>query len=301
VPEAAGTISVCIVCRNEADKLEPCLDSVRAWADEVIVLDLRSTDGSAAVARAKGARVVDHDPVPIVELVRNTAAAAAQGEWILALDPDERVAPGLPAELRRLSTREDLDAVAVPVMNSDFGYPASSTIHRFDPKPRFYRRGRVTWPIEPNELPQVDAARLHRLPFRADFVILHDRNRTIPEALERAIRYAPAEAQALLDAGEVFTARKMLLLVARKAHKQYVQARAFDDGVPGVVRATVLVTFHFYVWASFWQLSGARRTREDDRLLRRVGRGVDLVFGAARVGRAPLRLARRLGRRGDSS
>jgi glycosyltransferase involved in cell wall biosynthesis len=288
---AEATISACIVCRNEADKLGACLDSVVSWADEVVVMDLGSSDGSSELARSKGARVVEHEPVPIVELVRNEVAAAATGDWVLALDPDERVAAGLPGELRRLSADDDLDAVAIPVLNYDFGHPASSPIHRFDPKIRFYRRDRVTWPTEPNELPEIDPARLHRLPEREDLVLVHDRNRSIPEALERAIRYAPAEAQALLDSGEVFTARKMLLRVARKARKQYVEARAFDDGVPGIVRATVLVTFHFYVWACFWQLSGAKRTPEDDRYLRRVGRIVHAAFGTAR-------LTRRLRRRG---
>ena len=283
-------ISVCIVCRNEADKLAACLDSVTGWADEVIVLDLASSDGSAKLARSKGARVVEHEPAPIVELVRNEVAATATGEWILALDPDERVAEGLPTELRRLAARDDVDAVAIPVMNHDFGFPASSPIHRFDPKIRFYRRSRVQWPTVPNKLPRIDPERLHHLPQHDDLVLVHDRNRSIPEALERAIRYAPAEAQALLDAGEVFTARKMLLRVLRKARKQYVEARAFDDGVPGIVRATVLVTFHFYVWAAFWQLSGAKRTPEDDRYLRRVGRMVTFAFRLARLAR--------LGRRG---
>jgi len=289
----APSISVCVVCRNEADKLAGCLDSVR-WADEVVVMDLASSDGSAEVAREHGARVLEHDPVPIVELVRNEVAAAATGEWILALDPDERVADGLPDELRRLAQREDIDAVAIPVMNYDFGFPASSAVHRFDPKIRFYRRDRVEWPTDPNKLPQVDPVRLHRLPDRDDLVLVHHCNRSIPEALERAIRYAPAEAQLLLDSGEVFTARKMLLRVLRKARKQYVEGRAFDDGVPGIMRATVLVTFHFYVWAAFWQLSGAKRTAEDDRLLRRVGLAVNLAFATARVARAPVRLTRRL-------
>jgi len=295
---AEPTISVCIVCRNEADKLGPCLDSVVSWADDVVVMDLGSSDGSAELARSKGARVVEHEPVPIVELVRNEVAAAATGGWILALDPDERVAEGLPAELQRLSARDDVDAVAIPRMNYDFGHPASSPILRFDPQIRFYRRDRVSWPTEPNELPEIEPARLHRLPQREELVLVHDRNRSIPEALERAMRYAPAEAQALLDSGEVFTARKMLLRVARKARKQYVEAKAFDDGVPGIVRATVLVTFHFYVWASFWQLSGAKRTAEDDRLVRRLGHAVELAFGTARAVRAPVRLARRLGGRG---
>jgi glycosyltransferase involved in cell wall biosynthesis len=294
-------ISVCIVCRNEADKLDDCLHSV-AWADEVVVMDLRSSDGSAELARERGARVVERDPVPIVELVRNEVAGAASHDWILAMDPDERAAAGLGDELRRLSARDDVDAVAIPVMNYDFGHLASSPIHRFDPKIRFYRRDRVTWPTEPNELPEIAPDRLVALPQQEELVLVHDRNRSIPEALERAIRYAPAEAQALIDSGEVFTARKMFMRLARKARKQYMEARAFDDGVPGFVRATVLVTFHFYVWASFWQLSGAKRTPADDRFVRRVGRMVDVAWGTAHLARTPVRLTRRaaraFGRRG---
>ena len=256
-------------------------------------MDLGSSDGSDELARESGARLISHDPVPIVELVRNDVAAAATHDWILAMDPDERAAAGLGDELRRIALRADVDAVAIPVMNSDFGHFASSPIHRYDPKIRFYRRDRVTWPTEPNERPHVDADRLEKLPERDDLVLVHDRNRSIPEALERAIRYAPAEAQALIDSGETFTARKMLVRIARKAHKQYIQARAFDDGVPGFVRATVLVTFHFYVWACFWQMSGGKRTPEDDRVVRTAGRLVELAWGAARVGRAPVRITRR--------
>ena len=77
-----ATISVCIVCRNEADKLGPCLKSV-AWADEVIVLDLDSSDDSAEVAREHGARVIRHEPVPVVEAVRNVVAESAKGGEVL--------------------------------------------------------------------------------------------------------------------------------------------------------------------------------------------------------------------------
>ena len=75
MPSGATSISACIVCRNEADRLGPCLDSVR-WADEIVLLDLGSEDGSADLARAAGARVVSHAPVPIVETVRNVVAEA---------------------------------------------------------------------------------------------------------------------------------------------------------------------------------------------------------------------------------
>ena len=290
---AEASISVCVVCRNEADKLEACLKSV-AWADEILVLDLESSDGSADVAARHGATVVTREPIPIVEPLRNELASRARGKWILALDPDERVSPGLADELRRLAAREDVDLVEIPFTHWDFGYPPSHRLHRFDPKPRFYRRERVSWPAEPNRLPSVPPERLHKLAHRDELVIVHERNRTSPEALDRAIRYAPAEAQAMIDRGETFTARRMLTTLAGKTRKQFVYGEPWRDGMPGLLRATVLVAFHIYVWACFWQLSGARRAPEDDALLRRIGRSVAAGRAVYRAARVPVVLTRRL-------
>jgi len=287
----APTVSACIVCRNEVDKLGPCLDSA-AWADEIVVLDLESTDGSADLARSHGARVMSHAPVPVVEAVRNVVAAAASGDWILALDPDERVTPGLRDELLRVRHRNDIDAVAIPFMNYDLGYPASHPVHRYDPKPRFYRRDRVRWPEAPNTLPAVAADRLLALPSHDDVVMIHDRNRSVAEAIERALRYAPAEAQSMVDRGEVFSAATMLRTLAGKAYKQFVVARPWQDGVPGFLRAGILVAFHFYVWAAFWQLSGAHRTPADDALMRRLGTVVETVRLPGRVAKRLVRLVR---------
>jgi (heptosyl)LPS beta-1,4-glucosyltransferase len=283
-------ISVCVVCRNEADKLGPCLESVQ-WADELIVLDLESTDDSAEVARTHGATVLSHAVIPVVEPLRNVVAETATGEWILAMDPDERVSPGLAEELQRLKLREDIDVVTIPFLNFDLGFPASHPMHRYDPKPRFYRRGAVSWPDVPNALPQVDPARMHRLPSRDDVVMIHERNRTVAEAIERAFRYAPAEAQSMVDRGEVFSARAMVRTLGGKAYKQFVVGRPWRDGVPGMLRAGILVAFHFYVWAAFWQLSGARRTPEDDRLVRKVGTVVEAIRLPARIVRRPFRMA----------
>jgi glycosyltransferase involved in cell wall biosynthesis len=290
------TVSACIVCRNEADRIGPCLESA-AWADEIIVLDLQSSDDSAAVAQRHGARVISHEPVPVVEAVRNVVADAATGEWILALDPDERVSPGLRHELLRLRSREDIDAVAIPFLNYDLGYPALHPVHRYDPKPRFYRRSSVRWPEVPNALPAVAPERLLALPCSDELVIVHDRNRTVAEAIERALRYAPAEAQAMVDRGEVFTAKKMLRTLAGKSYKQFVVARPWREGVPGFLRAGILVAFHFYVWAAFWQLSGAARTPRDDALMRRVGLLVETARLPGRGARRAVRLARSARRR----
>jgi glycosyltransferase involved in cell wall biosynthesis len=285
-------ISVCIVCRNEADKLPPCLDSVR-WADEVIVMDLESDDGSAEVAARHGARVLRREPIPIVEPLRAELAAEATGDWILAMDPDERVSEGLAAALRRASRRDDIDAVEIPFTHYDFGYQPTHRLHRYQPRPRMYRRGVVEWPSEPNRHPPVADGRVLRLPEKDEVVMIHDRNRSVVEALDRVVRYAPAEAQAMIGRGEVFTARRMFATLGGKARKQFIDGEPWLDGLPGIMRAAVLVVFHFYVWACFWELSGASKTAEDDAYVWRLAAPVRALRGFYRLMRFPLSILRR--------
>jgi glycosyltransferase involved in cell wall biosynthesis len=289
-------ISVCIVCRNEADKLEPALQSVQ-WADEILLLDLSSTDGSVELAERYGAKVTTREPVPIVEMVRNEIAAEARNDWILALDPDERVSPGLADQLQQAARNDDVDAIVIPRMNYDFGYPPSSPLQRYEPQLRMYRRSRVLWPTVPNVLPTVDEQRVSRIPAVDEFVLVHDRSRNIPEVLERSIRYAPIQAQSMLDRGETFSARAMFQALRTQVARHFFKGQALRDGVPGLLRASTLVLFHFYVWASLWQLSGGQRTPEDDHLMRRLASALEAVRFSGRAASAPFRLLRSLRRR----
>lgn len=290
---AKAPVSVCIVARNEADRLGPCLQSV-AWADQIVLLDLESSDATAATAVEAGAEVVTHAPFPVVEPLRNVVASHARHEWVLALDPDERVSDELGVRLAELAAGDDFDVVEIPVMNFDFGYPSSHSALRHDHKPRMYRRDRLTWPEVPNALPSLEGLRVLRLESRDELSLVHDRNRNVAEAVERIMRYAPAEAQSMIDAGEVFTASAMLKTLTRKSYRQFVHARALDDGVPGLLRAVLLVNFHFYVWAAFWQQSGAGRTEADDLLLRRLDRTLRVARRLVSIWLRLRGLARRL-------
>jgi hypothetical protein len=295
------SITACVVCHNEADRLGDCLASV-AWTDEILVMDLASTDESPEVAARHGARVLHRPRVSIVELVRNELAASARGDWILVLDPDERITDGLAHELRRAAARPDLDAVVIPRMNYDLGYPPSHPVHRYEPQLRMYRRSAVSWPPIPNALPQVPAERLLRLPGRDDLVITHYRSRNIPEILDRWVRYAPAQAQSMIDRGQVFTASGMIRTMWWSFHRQFVRGQGLRDGVPGMIRGVILIGFHFMVWACFWQLSGAQRTARDDRLLRQLSLLVESIGRFANLLLAPLDLLRRIrGPRGPTT
>ena len=291
-----ATISVCLVCRNEADRLASCLESVR-WADDIVVMDLSSTDDSARIAREHGARVIVREPVPIVEMVRNEVAEHATGTWILALDPDERITPGLADELRRAAQRDELDAIVIPRMNYDLGYPPSDPSERYEGQLRMYRRSAVVWPTIPNALPEVPRERTYRVPSRDELVMIHDRNRNIPEVVDRIARYATLQAQSMIDRGQLFSARAMVQSLGTRAFRKLVHARPWRDGVPGLLRAGILVGFHFYIWAAFWQLSGAKRTAEDDRYLKRLGAALESLRATAAVATLPSRTVRAIGRR----
>ena len=81
-------ISAYILTYNEAEKIEAAVESV-LWADEIVVVDLFSTDRTAAIASALGARVVEVAFNGFGDL-RNRAVEACQYDWIFSLDADER-------------------------------------------------------------------------------------------------------------------------------------------------------------------------------------------------------------------
>lgn len=87
-------ISVVIPTLNEAPRIGSAIETVQ-WADEIIVADAGSTDGTVDIAKRAGARVLDV-PGTTIGAQRNAAIEAARNRWILALDADERVT----AELR---------------------------------------------------------------------------------------------------------------------------------------------------------------------------------------------------------
>jgi glycosyltransferase involved in cell wall biosynthesis len=94
-------ISVLIPVRNEAANIAACLDSVR-WADEVVVVDSGSTDGTIELAEKNGAKVVQFRWNGKFPKKKNWALENVpwKNEWVLILDADERITPELAAEIQ---------------------------------------------------------------------------------------------------------------------------------------------------------------------------------------------------------
>jgi len=95
------TVSVVILTRNEAKNIERCLKSV-LWADEVVVVDAESEDGTPEIAQRMGARVIVH-PWEGAGAQYAFGIRQARGEWVLVVDADEEVTPELAEAIREVT------------------------------------------------------------------------------------------------------------------------------------------------------------------------------------------------------
>jgi len=98
-----GSISLCMIVKNEERTLARCLGSVRALVDEIIVVDTGSTDNTIGIAEAFGAQVVRASWESDFSKARNISLSRATKEWILVLDADEEIDPLDHPRLRELT------------------------------------------------------------------------------------------------------------------------------------------------------------------------------------------------------
>lgn len=145
-------LSVCMIVRNEAAVLGACLASVREIADELIIVDTGSTDGTVAIASEFEARVIEMPWPGDFSLARNRSLEAASGRWILVLDADETLRPEAQRALRTLTEAPAEAAYKLVQVGSDYlGMPMRMEIVRLFPnRPDI----RFTFPIHE----QVDPA-----------------------------------------------------------------------------------------------------------------------------------------------
>jgi len=116
------SLSVIMICRDEADRIAKALESVRDWADEIIVLDSGSTDGTPEICRRYTDRVEITD-WPGFGPQKQRALDRASGDWILSLDADEVVSDDLKREIDLILSRTQphYTGYRVPWLTMAFG------------------------------------------------------------------------------------------------------------------------------------------------------------------------------------
>lgn len=229
-------LSALIVARNEEARLADCLASC-AFADEIVVVLDRSTDRSAEIARAAGARLIE-GAWELEGARRNAGLAACSGDWILEVDADERVSPDLAQAVRETIASSRFAWHQVPVDNYvggrlvRHGWAGSFGTTSV---PRLSRRGAKRWRAQ-RVHPGLDwqgeeGPRITR------GALIHLVDRDISDMLKRLDRYASARAADLIASGEIGTLPQNLRRFLSRAFKSYVSRRGYREGAMGVLLA----------------------------------------------------------------
>lgn len=246
-------ISLVVTCFNEADKLQKCLNSTEGFADELIVVDLGSSDSSVKIANKFGAKVFHHKFVSFVELVRDYAISKTNGDWILVLDPDEILSDNLKVRLKRIVSKEEVIAVNIPRKNIFFGKWIAHTNWWPDRHIRFFKKRTVLWSKEIHSYPKIDGEILD-LEAREDLSIVHFGYDSINEFLDRQNRYASIEAANLYNKGLRFSWFVFFWKPVREFLVRFIKHAGFLDGFYGFALTYLMMVYQIEVMIELWEL-----------------------------------------------
>ena len=247
-------VTVTIITLNEAAHIGDCLASV-AWADERLVVDSGSTDGTAELARAAGARVIVRD-WPGYAAQKNFAAGEAAHDWILSLDADERVTPDLAREIQALLGAPASPARAgyrIPRVTWHLGRWIWHTDWYPDYQLRLYDRRRARWrPRRVHESVEVDGGDYGHLAGDLQHYAYRD------EAHHRQTmeRYTTLAAEEMHASGRRAGLASLALHPLAAFLRNYVLRAGFLDGRAGL---TISAMNARYVYLKFTKLRALQR------------------------------------------
>jgi glycosyltransferase involved in cell wall biosynthesis len=247
-------LSAVIITRNAASQLDACLRSVR-FADDVVVVDSQSSDGTAELARRAGARVLHKEWLGFGPQ-KGFAVSAATHDWVLCVDADERVSDTLREEILAELRAPRGFVYAMPRCNRFLGRWLRHGEGYPDWSVRLYHRAHARWSDDAVH-ERVLAGDTPVLRLRGD--LLHESAETLEKYLDKQNRYTSLQAASLRAEGRHANVWQLLFSPLLRFLKFYVLRLGFLDGVPGLVHVAIGCMNSFNKYAKLMALERAAR------------------------------------------
>jgi glycosyltransferase involved in cell wall biosynthesis len=242
-------VTATVITLNEAAHIEACLASL-AWADERLVVDSGSMDGTADLARAAGARVIER-AWPGYSAQKDFAAGEASHDWIVSVDADERITPALAAEIRAVvATPGDKVGFRVPRITFHLGRWIRTTDWYPDYQLRVYDRRHAGWKQR-----RVHESVTARGPVgQLTHNLQHYAYRDLAHHHETMQRYTTLAAQQMHEEGRKASVFALLFHPPAAFLRNYVLKRGFMDGTPGLIISAMNAHYVFLKFAKLWAM-----------------------------------------------
>lgn len=258
--DAMSTLSAVIIVKNESAHLAQCLQTLQ-WADEIVVLDSGSSDGTVEIASKFNARVETALDWQGFGIQRQRAQALAQCDWVLMVDADERVTP----ELRRSieSFIQGPEAIGrVARLSWCFG----GFIRHAGWYPDWVDR------LYPRAAAHYDASLVHEklqnpqgLPVkRLDGDLLHFTYDSMRHYLVKSAQYAELWAQGRQSRGKTASLSAAFWHGVGCFLRMYVLKAGFLDGRRGLLLALLSAHSTFVKYADLWVRAQPQRSAVDN-------------------------------------
>lgn len=249
----ATPITVLIPCKDEMPNIEACIASAQEIADEILVADSGSTDGTLELLRRRGdVRIIEREYRCWSDF-NNWAIPQATHEWVLLIDADERVTPELAEDIRRLKETElattSFDAFSMVRRNFFHAQPVRSWGRHTDRVKRLFRRSCRWAKRRTHSTLEVSDSKTMLLQTAFD----HHTFRTIKHFLDKQQRYGQWNAEELWDRGRKATAWHLVGRPVLRFLRDYFLRGGFLDGKVGLIVAGTAAYTVFTKFATLWE------------------------------------------------
>ena len=253
-------LSATIITLNAVTQLEDCLNSLD-FCDDILVVDSGSTDGTQALARKAGARVIDHAWCGF-GAQKQFAVDNAKHDWVLSLDADERVSPALRASIQQVFSahlaqpHSETVAFRFPRCNRFLGRYLRHGEGYPDLSLRLFHRRQARWS---------DGAVHEKVITRGKVALLsgdllHESAESLASYLNKQNRYTTLAAEAAYARGKRAGLAQLLLSPWLRFIKFYIFRRGVLDGLPGLIHILIGCGNSFIKYAKLIELQFSRKT-----------------------------------------
>ncbi len=243
------TVSATLITFNEQANVEEALASL-GWADEIVVVDCGSKDGTLDICRKFTSRILHRDWTGFVDQ-KNFAVRQASYDWVFSLDADERASPELQREIGALRRRGFSHAgYRIPRLAYFMGrwirhgdwYP-DYQLRLFDRRRARWQGGRVHESVRIEGPPGILKSEIHHYTYRS-----------LSDYLKRLETYSGLAAEDYRQRGKTSSGLKIIANPATTFAKAYFVKRGFLDGVPGLMVAGMGAASVFFKYARLYEL-----------------------------------------------
>ena len=253
-------ISAVVQTYNAEKHLEKCLKALEPF-DEILVVDMESTDATRDIAGRVGARVVvkERGEHRMVEAYRDFAIHEALYDWVLVVDADEIVPRALAEYLYAEIERDPSPrAIMIPIKN----YFLGRWMHAYYPDYilRFFNRVGASWPYEIHSRPTHQGPKVYIPASRTDLAYIHLSNESVGQTFSKMNTYTDREKSRRAAS---YSPVKLIYDPPYRFFKSYVLKGGFRDGWPGFIHAVHDAVYRFSILAKIQEDREACKSDKD--------------------------------------